>query len=430
MQLDPARQRAFALDVVRQLRAAGFEALWAGGCVRDFLLGRTPKDYDVATNATPDQVRAVFRRQRTLAIGAAFGVIGIVGRGGAGTIEVATFRSDGGYSDGRHPDSVVFSDARSDAQRRDFTVNGLFYDPVSEQVIDFVGGQADLQCRLLRAIGAPYERFTEDRLRMLRAVRIAAQYELTIEPDTLAAIQQMAPQVLQVSAERIGQEMRGLLLSHRRRHGLTLLVESQLASAVLPEVLPLETRPAPRGMHGTAWSYTLEVLALLETPTLPLVLAAMLWLADRPAAAQVASRWRYSNDIRETAAWLARHADSLDNAPVRPWSQVQPLLVNPAAAELIQLHAARAAVEGGDDAHVQSCRDRLAWPADQLDPPPLLTGHDLATLGIPRGPQYARLLAEVRAAQLDGHLADRTAAIEFIERLTRSGGTDLSPTNP
>ena len=179
--LTPEEQRRFAVEVVRRLRGAGFEAYWAGGCVRDQLLGRTPKDYDVATNAVPDQVRALFGRRRTLAIGAAFGVIAVIGPQGPGTVEVTTFRRDAPYSDGRHPDSVTFSSAEEDASRRDFTINGLFYDPVEQRVIDFVGGQEDLAQRRLRAIGDARQRFAEDKLRMLRAVRFAATFAFSLD---------------------------------------------------------------------------------------------------------------------------------------------------------------------------------------------------------------------------------------------------------
>src|SRR3954447_24762852 len=205
---DPARQRDFALEIAQKLRAAGFEALWAGGCVRDELLGLTPKDYDVATSATPEQIRDLFGHRRTLPIGAAFGVITVLGPRTAGQIEGATFRTDAAYSDGRHPDSVTFSTAEHDAQRRDFTINGLFYDPVAEKVVDYVGGQEDLKARILRAIGNPRLRLSEDKLRMLRAVRFAAAFNFQIDPGTLLAIQEMAPQIGTVSGERIGAEIR------------------------------------------------------------------------------------------------------------------------------------------------------------------------------------------------------------------------------
>src|SRR5262245_25703221 len=200
-------QRDFALDIVRHLRGAGHEALWAGGCVRDQLLGLKPKDYDVATSATPDQIREVFGRRRSLPIGAAFGVITVLGPHEAGQIEVATFRTDAAYSDGRHPDSVAFTTAEHDAQRRDFTINGLFFDPVAEQVVDYVGGQDDLKRRTIRAIGDARQRLGEDKLRMLRAVRFAAAFGFTIEARTMHAIQEMAGDINTVSAERIGMEI-------------------------------------------------------------------------------------------------------------------------------------------------------------------------------------------------------------------------------
>src|SRR5690242_2559491 len=189
-------ERDFALDVVRRLRQAGHEALWAGGCVRDELLGLTPQDYDVATSARPEQVRSLFRR--TIAVGMSFGVIEVLGPRTEGDwlkVQVATFRSDVSYSDGRHPDAVVFSSAREDALRRDFTINGMFFDPLENRLIDYVGGQEDLQARVLRAIGDPKQRFAEDKLRMLRAVRIATRFELEIEPATAEAIRVMAPQI-------------------------------------------------------------------------------------------------------------------------------------------------------------------------------------------------------------------------------------------
>src|SRR5690242_3802729 len=201
-------ERDFAIAVVRQLREAGHEALWAGGCVRDELLGLTPQDYDVATSARPDEVRLLFRR--TIAVGMSFGVVEVLGpRSPAGPlkVQVATFRSDVSYSDGRHPDAVVYSSAREDALRRDFTINGMFFDPLAGQLLDYVGGQEDLRGRVLRAIGDPRSRFTEDKLRMLRAVRFATRFELALDPGTAEAVREMAPQIGVVSAERIAEEL-------------------------------------------------------------------------------------------------------------------------------------------------------------------------------------------------------------------------------
>ena len=236
--IDPEQQRHFALDVVRQLRTAGFEAYWAGGCVRDELLGRKPKDYDVATNATPPEIRALFGHQRTLPLGVVFGVITVLGPRLAGMIEVATFRQDAEYSDGRHPDRVTFSSAREDAARRDFTINGMFFEPVGGKVIDFVGGQADLQNRLIRAIGSPRLRFGEDKLRMLRAVRFTAALGFSLDAETAATVREMAGQITVVSPERIAMEMRRVLTESGRVHGIRLLVELGLAAAVLPEIVP------------------------------------------------------------------------------------------------------------------------------------------------------------------------------------------------
>ena len=238
-EIDPANQRRFAVEVVRRLREAGFTAYWAGGCVRDQLLGRTPKDYDVATDATPAQIRKLFGRHRTLAIGAAFGVITVMGPKAAGMIEVATFRHDAAYSDGRHPDSVTFSSAEEDASRRDFTINGLFYDPVEERVIDFVGGQDDLAARRLRAIGDPRERFAEDKLRMLRAVRFAAAFDFALEENTLAAIREMAGEIPVVSAERIAMEMRRMLGRAGPRSCGRIACWSRIwPRQILPEIVP------------------------------------------------------------------------------------------------------------------------------------------------------------------------------------------------
>src|SRR6478752_925362 len=234
--VDPQLARQFAVDVVRRLRESGHQALWAGGCVRDQLMDQLPKDYDVATDAVPDRVREVFGRRRTLAIGASFGVITVLGPEGAGQIDVATFRRDAGYSDGRHPDAVSFSDAEHDAQRRDFTINGLFFDPLEDRVIDFIGGQADLNRKIVRAIGDPLARIAEDKLRMLRAVRFAARFDFAIDDQTLAALKQQVRELVIVSAERIATELRLILTHPNRARGAELLVETNLLEILLPEI--------------------------------------------------------------------------------------------------------------------------------------------------------------------------------------------------
>ena len=252
-------EREFAIDVVRRLQDAGYQALWAGGCVRDELLGLVPKDYDVATDARPEQVQQLFRR--TVAVGASFGVIEVLGPRQDGeylAVEVATFRSDVSYSDGRHPDAVVFSSPREDALRRDFTINGMFFDPLKGELIDYVGGQADLAARVLRAIGQAEQRFNEDKLRLLRGVRVAARFDFTIEQATASAYSRgIAADLPVVSAERIANELRQILVHPRRVRGMNLMFDLDLLQATLPELLPMKgvcvrgCRPLRPGTSGT-----------------------------------------------------------------------------------------------------------------------------------------------------------------------------------
>src|SRR5262245_714268 len=292
--VDPVRAREFAVEVVRRLRAAGHQALWAGGCVRDQLMGMLPKDYDVATDAAPDRVREVFGKRRTLPIGAAFGVITVIGPKGAGQIDVATFRRDAAYSDGRHPDAVTFSDAEHDAQRRDFTINGLFYDPLEERVIDYVGGQVDLQRHVIRAIGDPLQRIAEDKLRMLRAMRFAARFDFAIDAATLAAITQQSHELVIVSAERVAAELRLILTHVSRARGVELLADTGLLDVILPELNPITQSP-------DQWSRCLAILTSLHEPTFSMSLAALLreaYQADhqKHLPQTVFERWKLSTD--------------------------------------------------------------------------------------------------------------------------------------
>lgn len=406
----PEKQRQFALEVVRRLREGRFEAYWAGGCVRDQLLGRTPKDYDVATSARPQQIRELFGRRRTLAIGAAFGVITVLGPRGAGPIEVATFRQDAAYSDGRHPDHVTFSGAREDALRRDFTINGLFYDPVGQRVIDYVGGSEDLKRRVIRAIGDPEERFREDKLRLVRAVRFAAEFDFAIEPATREAIERMAAQITVVSPERISQEMHRILVGANRAQGVQLLVETGLAAAILPE---LNTAPEAK----ERLLLTLAILSQLREPTFPLALTALLHLWVDPAEAEaVCRRWRLSNHQTQRVCWLVRHHASLEAARSKPWSALQPILVDEGRDDLLQLAEARALAGLGDREEVAFCRQLLERPAEQLDPPPLLTGDDLIGHGIRPGPQFKSLLQAIRDAQLDDQIHTKADALALVDK--------------
>jgi tRNA nucleotidyltransferase/poly(A) polymerase len=412
----PAKQRQFAVDVVRRLRAAGFEAYWAGGCVRDQLLGQTPKDYDVATDAAPPEIRRVFGRRRTLAIGAAFGVITVLGPRGAGQIEVATFRCDDEYSDGRHPDRVRFSTAREDAARRDFTINGLFYDPIEEKVIDFVGGQEDLRRQVIRAIGDPHERFREDKLRMLRAVRFSARFDFPLEEETLAAIRQMADQITVVSPERIGMEMRQILVAPTRGHAVRLLVDTGLAAVILPEIVPADQ--ADRRRLDDA----LAVMVRLDRPGFPLALAALLYpVVDAGEAEQLGKRWRLSNQETDRVCWLVEHTAALEGAASKPWSELQRLLVAEGIDDLLALSEAIALARGAETSDIAWCRAKLAEPREVLDPPPLLTGDDLIQHGVPTGPSYRILLRRVRDAQLDRQIQTKADALALVDRLLEGG---------
>jgi poly(A) polymerase len=425
---DPHKQRDFAADIVRTLRGHGFEAYWAGGCVRDRLLGIQPKDYDVATSALPEQIREVFSHPRTVAVGAQFGVITVVGPRGAGQVEVATFREDLSYSDGRRPDAVRFSTPQADAQRRDFTINGLFYDPLEDRVLDFVGGVDDLGRRVVRAIGEPRARFEEDKLRLLRAVRFTATYDFALDMATREAIEEMTNQLRVVSVERIADEMRRMLVPSARVRAVNLLHEVGLLVQILPELAAAgdpEQSTTAKLSGSQAWDLSLRLLGVLESPTFPLALAALLLpFVDGEGAWQIARRWKLSNDESKTLRWLIEQQSALVGAREMPWSKLQPLLIAPQSGELIALHEALRKAGDGDalatDDDLAACGEKLAWPREQLDPPPLITGDDLIAHGVPRGKQYQKLLAAARAAQLDGQISTREQALDLVDQLRRA----------
>lgn len=424
--------RRFAVEVVKKLRHAGFEAMWAGGCVRDQMLGRQPDDYDVATNAVPDQIRQVFGRRRTLPIGAAFGVITVRGPREAGQIEVATFRRDAQYSDGRHPDSVTYSTAEEDAQRRDFTINGMFFDPLAEQVIDYVGGQQDLKQKIVRAIGDPQARFQEDKLRLLRAVRFAATFDFTLEAATRAAIKQLAPQVLVVSAERIGGEMRRMLLHPGRAVAVQLLSDCQLLDVVLPESTRLTATEASPDDGAEApdrsWRRTLQTLESLQRPTSAMALAAL--LREIPAspddgdelAQHVGRRWRLSRSESDGAARLMALEGVVRKASQLPWPRLQRVLVSDGVEELLCFSEIVANVVDGQSGEIEFCRQKLALPEEELNPPMLLTGGDLKTLGVPPGPIYRTILEQTRDAQLEKRITAKSEALTYAKGLWKQHG--------
>lgn len=420
---DPEKQREFAVWVVRKLRERGYIAYWAGGCVRDQLLGRVPKDYDVATNATPDEVRQVFGFKRTLAVGAAFGVITVNGPSGAGQIEVATFRTDSTYRDGRHPESVSFSSPEEDAKRRDFTINGLYYDPIEDRVVDYVGGVEDIKRRLVRAIGDPRQRFEEDKLRMLRAIRFVAELEFDLDVVTYDAIQEMAPQIMQVSRERILMELERLLTAPGRMEGVRLLRESGLWHVILPEMDPGNDAAEQQ------WKANLEILDKLKKPNFPLAFTALARGLIEPArVTSLCRRLRMANHQSDKIRWLLENEKSLDGAETKRWSEVQPILVSPHVEDLLKLVEARLEVEHRPSESVTWCRERLRWPREQLDPPPLIRGDDLLATGMVQGPMYREILEQVRKAQLDGIVTNREEALKWgLEIARRQISTNSEP---
>jgi tRNA nucleotidyltransferase/poly(A) polymerase len=421
---DPALARQFALTVVERLRRAGHETYWAGGCVRDDLLGRTPADYDVATAAHP--VRQVFGPRRTLAVGAAFGVITVLGPKGAGQVEVATFRADAAYTDGRHPAGVTFCSAREDAQRRDFTINGLFLDPLTGTVHDFVGGRADLAAGVVRAIGVPSLRFGEDHLRMLRAVRFAAFFGFALDPETRAAVERMAHLVTGVSPERIAAELRAMASRPGRRRALELLDETGLAREVLPELAP---GPGADAAGRGRWQAAAAIVAALDEPDLPRALAILAAGHDADVLHRVASRLRLSNHEAKTAAWIQAGVAELGHAAGallrdRRWSSLQPWLAHEQAVALVDVLRARAACGCGDAAAAAWLTDQAGRPRAELDPPPLVTGDDLLASGVPAGKAVGAALARLRRLQLDGAIATKAEALAALTSADRSAAAD------
>lgn len=387
----------FAVDVVKKLKTAGFEAFWVGGCVRDLILGTAPKDYDVATNAKPWEVRNLFGHKRTIGIGAAFGVILLHGTKDSGDIEIATFRKDGPYINGRHPSGVVFCTPEEDSRRRDFTINGLFLDPVGGSVLDFVGGQHDIASRVIRAIGNPIDRFREDRLRMLRAVRFAVTLGFDIDPATEAAINPLAAEVSLVSPERISQELRRMLVSEGRVRGLEILRSTGLLSGVLPEVTDDRLESVSKRLQALTGASFVEAMSLL--------------LGSTSDIDQVSQQLRLSNNDKSSIEWLLQRVLSPKTDDLA-W--VKKSLASPLAGSLVRLLTA-----------TEQSLGSLATPfsPEEIDPPPLLTGEDLIQLGLKPGPEFREMLDAARDAQLRGGIRTKGEALSKIELATKEKGT-------
>ncbi len=455
--------RATAVEIVQRLQAAGFSAFWVGGCVRDFLLGREPGDYDIATSAQPEQIEKLFKR--TVAVGKKFGVM-VVLEGGH-QFQIATFRAEADYQDGRHPEHVTFANAEADAQRRDFTVNGLFYDPVTKKIHDWVGGEKDLRAKIIRTIGSPGERFAEDHLRLLRAVRFAAQLGFEIEPQTFAAVRSLAPKIELISAERIRDELIKLFSppilgapASRRRvfpppdagetpalpgaaRGLVLLLKSGLLPGVLPEVvttiaceqspdfhpegtvfehirLMLEKMP-PGAPASLPWAVILHDIAKPATAELDPATGKIHFYGHEKVGAALAerilTRLRFpKKQIEEIAACVRQHMQFKDVKQMRK-ATLRRLLLRKTFPLELELHRLDCLGSHGDLEHYEFLIEQAAeLKKKPVLRPPLLTGNDLIALGVKPGPAMGALLAEIREKQLQDELKTPRQARAWVKK--------------
>jgi poly(A) polymerase len=449
---------------VRTLRERGHQAYFAGGCVRDLLLRREPADYDVATDATPQQVMQIF--PRTLAVGEQFGVVLVPfspseasltvedsclsihagSRRCTGAVEVATFRSDVGYSDGRHPDEVRFTnDPREDVQRRDFTINGMMLDPLvvdpANGVLDFVGGRDDLKAGIVRAIGDPERRFTEDKLRMLRGVRFAARFDYKIDPATFSAMQHFASQIRQVSQERVRDELTKMLTEGRAQRAFQLLDESGLLREVLPEISAMKGVEQPPQYHpeGDVFVHTLLLLDKLPAgSSKTLAWGALLHDVGKPPtfrvapdrirfdghvdigvkmAAEICRRLRFSNDETEQILALVDNHMRFGDVLRMKQSTLKRFLRLPAFDEHMELHRLDCLSSHGMLDAYDYVREQLrSTPAEAMRPEPLITGRDLIAAGYEPGPRFKEILAAVEDGQLESRLTSREHAMEYVRR--------------
>lgn len=430
----PERYLEGAFSICETLAAHGHRALLAGGCVRDYLLQIPSADIDIATSALPDEVVSLFAR--TVTVGAKFGVVIVVLP--EGMYEVATFRNDGPYLDGRHPSEVNFTGERSDAQRRDFTINALFLDPKTREVIDYVGGQGDLRSGIIRAVGVPAQRFQEDALRLLRAIRFGARYGFTIEPVTWEAIRSEAARIAQVSAERVRDELLKMLTGGRARPAFELLDQSGLLALVLPEIDAMKGVEQPAGYHpeGDVFQHTLLCLEQLpESASTALAVAVLLHDVGKPVtqsyedrirfnwhekagarmAEQICRRLRMPSRDVDRIAWLVENHMRLKDFPGMREHRRRRLVRTPGFDELLDLCRVDALASHKDLSLVTSTETYLQGLGEEdLKPSPLLRGRDLIEMGYGPGPRFRKILHMVESLQLDGTLRDKSEAVAYV----------------
>ena len=427
-----------ARGIATKLRQEGHVAYFAGGCVRDMVRGLPPQDIDIATDAQPEKVQRVF--PRTYAVGAHFGVIVVLENGFQ--FEIATFRSDDAYLDGRRPTAVHYSSPEEDARRRDFTINGMFFDPTKNEVIDFVGGQTDLKAKLIRAIGDPAQRFAEDRLRMLRAVRFASVLEFEIEEQTWNALGKSADSIIEISAERIRDELVRIFLSRHRVRGWDLLDRSGLLRAVLPEIEPMKGCEQPPQFHpeGDVFQHTRLMLKLLpENVSVPLVFSVILHDVAKPATArvdpegrirfndhdrvgaemteQIMERLRFSRTEIDATVEMVRQHMVFKDVPRMRVAKLKRFMARPTFEEELELHRVDCASSHAMlDNYEFLQRKKEEFANEPIIPPPLLTGNDLIALGMKPGPKFGEILEAVETRQLEGTLKTHEEALEWVKR--------------
>lgn len=428
--------RNAAVDVVKRLRNAGHDALFAGGCVRDLLMGREPSDFDVATSASPEKVLDLF--EKTIPVGISFGVVLVIKDGI--NIEVATFRADGPYLDGRHPESVTFCDAEHDALRRDFTINAMFYDPVNDNTVDFTGGRRDIEAKLIRAVGDPRKRFAEDYLRMLRAVRFATVLDFSIDEETEEAVRDLASNITSISMERVKDEIEGIITSPGRADGIRLLDGLGLLGKILPELETLKGVKQSPVLHpeGDVYEHTLLALKKLGEADFVSAMSVLLHDIGKPealrkqnvfhghetfgarAAEAACRRLKLPNADTECICWaIAKHLIFKDARRMRE-STLRRLLGHDCFNVLLNLHRADIMASTGDLSNYEFIRAKLKrYAGEPVLPPPLLRGDDLLALGVEQGPILGEILGEVSDAQLEERVADREEALALAKKLIK-----------
>lgn len=433
-----------AIQIVKTLQGRGYEAYFAGGCVRDMIMGKESADYDIATNALPQDIVKLF--EKTIPVGVQFGVVIVVQNNH--TFEVATFRTESSYNDGRHPDSVTFCTPEADVKRRDFTINGLLYDPIKNEILDYVGGREDISQGIIRTIGNPIERFTEDKLRLIRAVRFACRFHFPIHTDTRQAIIQLAPQIHVVSAERIREELEKILTGPNPHIGIQLLDELHLLQEILPEVSDMKGVRQPENFHpeGDVFVHTLLCLSKLVPvteqgkgkPSFTLAMGVLLHDIGKTGtfveldrirfnlhekvgadmAAKICDRLKTSGAEKERIVWLVLKHLYFKDAQKMRLNKLKRLFANEGYPELAELCRIDALASSGDLSDYHFCQDMFSKLShEEVKPKPLITGHDLIALGLKPGPLFKDILTKIEDEQLDGNIATKEAAIKEAKSL-------------